>query len=148
MTGVRFRSRIDGVIGACLALPVILPLYILWTHRHDGVGTPWVIISVVAATAAFVMWVVLDTSYTVTDTALVIRSGPQRVHVPLASIRRARRSHTLIAAPALALRRLEIDYGTAGLAVISPEREAEFLSLLRIRVPAVDLSTFPELRPA
>lgn len=141
MSETRFRSRIDLVIGLALLAPVCVMVYLLVAGRRDGVGTPTIMVVTLAAVIALIGWIALDTSYEVTERDLLVRSGPQRFRVPLATIRRVRRSHSLIAAPALSLRRLEIDHGTGGLAVISPEREAEFLALLRARVPLIDLST-------
>jgi Bacterial PH domain len=108
--------------------------------------TVTLLVTVSVITTALVMWMALETSYTMTETELAIRGGPVRLRMPLASICRMRRSHTLIAAPALSLRRLEIDYGTDGLVVISPANEAEFLAMLHERVPAAALPAAQESR--
>lgn len=141
MSATRFRSRIDAVIGLVLLSPICVMGYLLIAGRRDGVGTPTLVVVSLAAVVALFGWIVLDTSYEVTERDLLVRSGPQRFRVPLATIRRVRRSHTLLAAPALSLRRLEIDHGSGGLAVISPDREHEFLAVLRERIPSIDLTS-------
>jgi len=141
MSATRFRSRIDAVIALILVTPICGVGYLLVAGRRDGVGTPTLLVVTLAAVIALIGWIVLDTSYEVTESHLVVRSGPQRFRIPLTTIRRVRRSHTLIAAPALLLCRLEIDHGRGGLAVISPDREREFLALLREQAPSIDLTS-------
>ncbi len=135
----RFRSRVDTVDGAFLLAPIVLSggtIVSLLRAGDDNLLIPGMVL--VTATA-LVAWLLLDTSYAVTDTELLVRGGPVRMRIPLASIRRVRRSRTLVSGPALSLRRLEIDYGTAGLAIISPTEEAEFLAMLAAVVPDVEL---------
>ncbi len=140
----RFRSRIDAVVAVVLVTPVAVVAWTLIGVARRGGESLMVPALVCAVTTGLILWLLLDTSYTVTDTELRIRGGPMRVTLPLASIRRVRRSNTLISAPALSLRRLEIDYGSSGLAVISPAREAEFLALIRARVPQVELPSIAQ----
>ena len=141
MSATRFRSRIDAVIALILVTPICGVGYLLVAGGRDGVGTPTLLVVTLAAVIALIGWIVLDTSYEVTESHLVVRSGPQRFRIPLTTIRRVRRCHTLIAASALSLCRLEIDYGRGGLAVISPDREREFLALLRKQAPSIDLTS-------
>lgn len=112
MSEVRFRSRIDPLIALLLTAPLLSVAYVLIRSRGDGVGTPLVVVGTLVLATALIGWIVLDTNYVITGTHLQIRSGPQRFRIPLASIRRVRRSHTLLAAPALSLRRLELDHGS------------------------------------
>lgn len=140
MSATRYRSRVDAVIALMLVTPICGVAYLLVAGRRDGVGTPTLLVATFAAVILLIGWIVLDTSYELTEAHLVVRSGPQRFRIPLATIRRVRRSHTLIAAPALSLRRLEIDHGRGGLAVISPDREGEFLARLRERAPSIELT--------
>ena len=142
-TSPRFRSRIDAIVGVILAVPSAVLAWQLVAQARDGRDSRTVPLAIFVITTAVVLWLVLDTSYRITDTDLVIRGGPLRERVPLQSISRVRRSHTLIAAPALSLRRLEIHFGTGRIAVISPERETEFLALLHARVPGAELPPVP-----
>lgn len=144
MSATRFRSRVDAIVAVLLTTPILVLGYLCISGRRDGVETPTLVVVAMATVIALLAWIMLDTSYEVTEHHLLIRSGPQRSRIPLVNIRRVRRSYTLIAAPALSLRRLEIDHGTGGLAVISPAREAEFLAVLRERVPSVDLTNLSD----
>ncbi len=135
----RFRSRVDAVVGALLLAPVVLSggtIVSLLRAGDDNLLIPGIVL--VTATA-LVAWLLMDTSYTVTETELLVRGGPVRIRIPLASIRRVQRSNTLMSGPALSLRRLEIDYGTAGVAIISPAEEVQFLALIGAVVPGVEL---------
>ena len=86
-------------------------------------------------------WVFLDTTYHITSRDLVVRSGPLRITVPLADIRQVRRTRSVLSAPALSLRRLEVGYGKGSQVVISPADEAGFLAALRERASGFELST-------
>ncbi len=96
---------------------------------------------IIGLTTAFVAWIFVDTSYRVTATEMFVRSGPLRVTVPLAKIRRVRRSNSLLSAPALSLRRLEVMYGNGESVLISPADEERFFDALRKRAPDADLAT-------
>ena len=95
---------------------------------------------VMLAILALMLWIVLDTSYLLTPTTLTIRSGPFRWSVPCDRIRRVRRSRTLLAGPALSLRRLEVDYGKYDTAIISPSDIDGFIEALRLRNPAIEVT--------
>lgn len=78
MTATRFRSRIDAVIGLVLLAPIGLMVYLLIAGRRDGVGTPMLVVVSLAAVVTLIGWIVLDTSYELTERDLLVRSGPQR----------------------------------------------------------------------
>ena len=137
---VRFRSRVDLLLVAIIAIPLLAALGVssvrAWSHGMGAlVGTGLVY----AVVLGLVGWIFCDTSYTLTATELQIRSGPVRATVPLATLHRVRRSHTLIAAPALSLRRLELDGRGGQLVIISPDDLDGFLAALRARVPSIIL---------
>lgn len=135
----RFRSRVDAVIGVFLLAPIVLSGGTIVSLLRAGDDNLLIPGAVLVTATALVAWLLLDTSYTITDRELLVRGGPVRMRIPLASIRRVRRSTTLLSGPALSLRRLEIDYGTAGLAIISPAEEAAFLAMLGAAVPEAEL---------
>ena len=142
-TPIRYRSKMDAWIAIIFVVALVIPARIAWAASRGDEGMLAVPLTALLVTAAVILWLVLDTSYTITATHLVIRGGPVRSRVLLSSIKRVRRSHTLIAAPALSLRRLEIDYGRGDLAVVSPSDQDGFLATLHARVPAIDLPPSP-----
>ncbi|GAB7386921.1 PH domain-containing protein [Bacillaceae bacterium] len=83
----------------------------------------------------FLLWLSSSTYYIIGEDKLVIKFGPFRKIIPLAEIKRVRKSMNPIASPALSLKRLEILYGDHNSVLISPKNQEEFLDLLRKRCP-------------
>lgn len=139
MESPRFRSRID----IWLLILVFAPIgWVLWRVVHavvtGGLTNELFVTGGVSALACGLMiWMFVDTSYELTAADLRVRCGPLRATLPLSTIRRVRRSHTLLAGPALSLRRLEIDHGKFDQAIISPHDQAGFIAALVERVPTI-----------
>ncbi|WP_396223835.1 PH domain-containing protein [Gemmatimonas sp.] len=139
-TTLTFRSRIDwwlvaivfGALGSA-AWGVGEGL-----SRKPTTGD-WVAAVVTSLVLALVTWVFTSTQYEVGPVELVIRSGPLRATVPIATIRRVSASRTLLAGPALSLHRLEVDYGKYDTAIVSPADQAAFILALTARNPAIDV---------
>lgn len=135
-----FRSRIDwwlavlifGVLGLA-AWRVGAAVWRTPTPEH------WVAASVTALVLAITIWFFATTAYDVEAETLVVRYGPIRERVPIASIRRISRSSTLLAGPALSLRRLEVDYGKYDTAIVSPRDQSGFISALLARNPGIEI---------
>ena len=135
-----FRSRIDPLLAAFVFVPLVITTA-LQVERAIGRGvmpSP-ISIGVTGLVFALVAWIFAGTSYRVSDTMLTVRSGPMRVTVPLTDIRRVTRTRSVLSAPALSLRRLEVQYGRHSSVVISPDDEPGFLDALRSRAPQAEL---------
>src|SRR5690606_34050828 len=118
---IRFRSRIDLLVVVLCFGPIVSATWMLTRKLQAGLTGEFVIaILIVALVLALILWMFLDTSYTLTATELLVRGGPVCATLPLATIRRVRRSRTLVAGPALSFRRLELDHGKYDTAIISP----------------------------
>jgi membrane protein YdbS with pleckstrin-like domain len=138
MDSLRFRSRVDLWLVAIIAIPLVVAFAATasqaWSH---GPGAILAVIVGNAFALGLVVWIFVDTSYTFTESELRIRCGPMRSTVALSAIQRVRHSDSLLSAPALSLRRLELD-GRGGVhAVISPDDVDGFLAALQARVPGV-----------
>lgn len=135
-----FRSRIDWWLAA-----IVFGLLGVAAWRIGGelLGDPtlehWVAAGVVYGIFAATFWVFASTGYDVGPTDLIVRSGPIRAHVPIASIRRISSSRTILAGPALSLRRLEVEYGKYDVAIVSPKDQAGFIAALTARNPAIEI---------
>lgn len=78
------------------------------------------------ATSGFMLWILYGTFYRLTDTELVVRSGPFRYRIPLAGIRSVAPTRSPLSGPACSLDRLQVD--AAGPPVlISPADKKAFL---------------------
>lgn len=142
MQQLTFRSRIDwwlavlifGALGAA-AWAVGSELW-----RKPTTGN-WVAAIVTGLTLTLVIWIFASTAYDIGPEELVVRSGPLRARVPIASIRRVSASRTPLAGPALSLRRLEVEYGKYDTAIVSPADRAAFIAALTARNPAIEVRT-------
>lgn len=135
-----FRSRIDWwlaalVFGALGSAAWAVGLE-LWREPTPG---NWVAAVVTGVALALAIWIFASTSYDVGPAELIVRSGPLRARVPIASIRRVSASRTPLAGPALSLRRLEVDYGKYDTAIVSPADKAAFIAALTARNPAIEV---------
>jgi hypothetical protein len=93
--------------------------------------------------AAFILWVLYATYYTLTDCSLIIRSGPFQWTMPLDAIIEIFPTHNPLSSPACSLDRLYIRYirpgGLRSGVMISPQDKAVFLADLVARAPGLKL---------
>lgn len=139
MESLRFRSRIDSWMLVVAFAPVAWILWRVVSAVNIGGFTRELLVAGGVSVLVFglLLWMFVDTSYELTATELRIRCGPLRATLPLSTIRRVRRSHTLAAGPALSLRRLEIEHGKFDQAIISPLDQAGFIAALVERAPSI-----------
>lgn len=81
--------------------------------------------------AVFMVWILYQIDYTITDDNLVIRCGPMRYGVPLTKIDSVRPSRNPLSSPAPSLDRLLIKWSDGRKRIIiSPARKSAFLQEL------------------
>lgn len=103
------------------------------------------------AGAAFMLWVLYGTSYTLGEDRLLARSGPFRFHVPLRQIDSVTPSRNPLSSPACSLDRLLIRWdGGRRRILISPDPTHAFLQALSERCPLLERegSSLTRTRPA
>lgn len=76
------------------------------------------------------LWFWFRTGYSVKDGKLKAIYGPYSKTVMISDIQKISKSNNLLAAPALAIDRLNIHYGKYDTLLISPKNEQEFIILL------------------
>ena len=123
-----FRSAVDwwcyvvfGIAGIT-ALGAVMPTLASGRSSQIAVGLATLLIAV-----GLPIWLLLSTVYTVDQQELKVRSGPFRWTIPLAEIASVRESSSLLSAPALSLKRLEILYGRGESILLSPADRDGFL---------------------
>ncbi|RZJ55116.1 MAG: hypothetical protein EON49_21085, partial [Acidovorax sp.] len=97
---------------------------------------------VFALTLVLPLWLLLDTSYTLTAEELLVRSGPLRWRIALGDVREVLPSRSWVSSPALSLDRLRIRYGQGRSILISPREKQRFIDALRERCPSVLVTGF------
>lgn len=134
-----FRSRIDWwlavIIFGVLGLAV-------WQTLADLLANPrpaaYIGVGVSAGVLVVTALLFATMRYEIGDTSLDVCVGPLRSEIPIAAIRRIKRSSSVLASPALSLRRLEIDYNTYDTAIVSPKDQAAFIAALTARNPNIE----------
>lgn len=84
-----------------------------------------------------ILWLETTTGYTINSTHLVTQFCLFRSEVKLETLATINKSNTLISAPALSLKRLEITTINGELLIISPVEEELFLKSLKERSPSL-----------
>jgi hypothetical protein len=100
----------------------------------DPIGI--VVLPILVASLALVLWIQFATYYRIDDDVLFIRSGPFHWTIPIASISEIAPTDDPTSGPALSMRRLRLDYaidGRTDAVFISPENREGFLEALRVR---------------
>jgi hypothetical protein len=129
---LRFRSG----VGAPFIVPLLAMCVALAVSQSRGLNA----VSLVALglVLGFMIWLLANTAYTVTDRGVLVQSGPVRRWVDATLIERVRPSKTVLSAPALSSRRLEIS-GGFGVVVVSPHDHVGFVRALKRAAPQLRL---------
>ncbi|CAN7597082.1 PH domain-containing protein [Acidovorax sp. LjRoot117] len=146
-----FTSRVDswllaigplaGLFAITSVAVTVVPLAFNAGVLHDK--TMLSLIAVVfALTLVLPLWLLLDTSYTLTAEELLVRSGPLRWRIALGDVREVLPSRSWVSSPALSLDRLRIRYGQGRSILISPREKQRFIDALRERCPSVLVTGF------
>ncbi|HEX6324057.1 MAG TPA: PH domain-containing protein [Vicinamibacterales bacterium] len=126
-----FPSKRDAwfvvVIWTAAAACMIAAALLLWAGAGGMLdAVPAVLL---AATAAFLLWVLYGTRYTFADGELDARCGPFRFRVPLGDVVSAEPTREPLSGPACSLDRLLIRYGSRRI-LVSPDDRRGFLDAL------------------
>ena len=87
----------------------------------------WNALIIAAAGMGIPLWLLFTTRYIITDTQLIVRSGPLRWRIPVSEISAMTPTYNPLASPALSIRRLRIDYGQNNSVLISPRDRDGFI---------------------
>jgi len=123
-----YRSKVDGKIGAVIALAA-LALILASTAIPDPLhGTALALHVVGLICLALCVWTLLGTYYVVDAASLVAHSGPFRWTIPLREIRSIRSTRDARSGPALSFDRLRIEFGAGRVLLVSPRDKQAFLA--------------------
>lgn len=136
---IRFRSRIDTWVKWLFLGSILVAVWSIFQEPNQPVPPAFEIglRLFVAAFVAFMLWIYYGTWYDLTPTHLLIRSGPLRVTIALATIESVEPTRSPLSSPALSLDRLRIRYDRYGFTMISPEESRRFLTELTRREPSL-----------
>ena len=137
-SSLRFRSKVDSWFIGVVLFVVLVPLSIVVSVVAAGDGWRALLVPVVIMVvgAGLPLWMLADTSYTITDDELLVRCGPVRRRVPLGAITALTPTRTLLSSPALSLDRIEVCAGSHSV-VVSPLDKQGFAAAIQRAIPTV-----------
>jgi hypothetical protein len=144
-----YESKRDGWIVVLLWAAVLAML--IGTGNLWGARVPFIfrllMSLILTLAAAFVLWVLYGTRYTLTDRALIVQAGPFRWVIDLEAISEITPTRNPLSSPACSLDRLHIRYrpNPSGL-MISPLDKEGFLRDLVERTPGLKMEGTRVLR--
>jgi hypothetical protein len=96
-------------------------------------GAGWVSPTLIALVgAAFPLWILLSTKYTVSQGHVLVQSGPFRWRIPALGITRITPTRSPLSSPALSLDRLRIEYDSDKKSLlVSPAEPEEFIRAIQ-----------------
>ncbi|MFN3882591.1 MAG: PH domain-containing protein [Nitrincola lacisaponensis] len=129
-----YTSKIDtwlalvlfGAVAACL-------IVFVFAFRTGSTSAILVTLPVLIIGAGFPVWLMTGTTYTLSSTSLLVKSGPFKWQVPIKQITSITPTSNPLSSPALSLDRLRIDYGRGQSIMISPKDKAQFIQDLEAR---------------
>ena len=129
-----YTSKIDtwllvvliGAVATCL-------IAFLFSLRTGSVPAIVATLPALFIGAGFPIWLMMSTRYTLSDSALLVKSGPFKWQVPIEQITSITPTSNPLSSPALSLDRLRIDYGRGQSIMISPKDKSRFIQDLEAR---------------
>lgn len=129
-----YRSRVDrGTILIVVASSLAIGSLSAYFAVIGDIGMVVVTLPALIAGAGVPLWLLTTTHYVLSDSRLIVRSGPLRWEVPLEDITGIEPTRSPLAAPALSIDRIRICYGRGKAILISPRRRERFLCDLEAR---------------
>lgn len=123
-----YTSKIDTWLGVVLSGSVAICLTVFLFTLPSGNLTAIVatLLGLILG-AGLPIWLMMSTSYTLSNMTLLVKSGPFKWQVPIAEIKSVTPTSNPLSSPALSLDRLRIEYGRGKSIMISPKNKDQFI---------------------
>ena len=119
-----FRSKVDLWLVVVLLGASMAPLLVVASAFRDGAAwLPHVAVSLLMTAAS--LWLLTTTKYTVSDSEVLVQSGPLKWRLEVKSITSVAPSRSLISSPALSMQRLRIDYEHGHKSLLASPRDRD-----------------------
>ncbi|MCL4409459.1 MAG: PH domain-containing protein [Gammaproteobacteria bacterium] len=129
-----YTSKIDTWLALVLVAIVCVFFIVFVSVLMSGkISAILLAIPALLVGAGFPLWLMKSTNYTLSDTMLLVRSGPFKWQVPVNQINSVTPTLNPLSSPALSLDRLQINYGRWGSIMISPKDKEAFIQDLEKR---------------
>lgn len=121
-----YKSEIGLEMYITLTLMCLLNIYILITTGFD-----FVLIPIIFSPLLLIIYVINETNYRIKDDVLFIKSSFFfNETLPIKEIRKIEEVTSLLSAPAMSIKRLELFYATYDSLLISPKNKKEFIEVI------------------
>ena len=137
-----YPSRIDAWLVGLVIGSIALGFYQAWSLRATAPNESLLAAAIVLGVYVVVLALSWPCTYTLTDTHLVVRAGIVRQRIAYRDITGVEPSRSLLAGPALSLRRVKVSYA-GRFVLISPRDRGRFVEELRYRVARAHGGTPP-----
>ena len=115
-----------------LVLVAIFDIILLGLIGIAILDSNWFLFIITIVTAFFIIHLFKTTYYTITDDALIVKSGfLYNISIPISSITKIEKTSSLLSAPATSFKRIEVFYGKFDSVIVSPEKQTEFIEHLK-----------------
>jgi hypothetical protein len=138
----RFRSAIDWWYLAVILVPTIRMIWMLIAGLAAG-RTPSIGFMFALVAVGAVWYCIATTFYEVNQRYLIAAFGPFKTRVPVTAIHTLRATTSILSAPALSAKRIEVLSGDGPCVMISPTDSARFVDAIRRIVPGVRVEGLP-----
>ncbi|MFT4094210.1 MAG: PH domain-containing protein [Niabella sp.] len=122
-----YKSKASDLIKLLFAIAIILLLIFAITEKS------WALAAVAAVFSGVVIYIFLETHYTVYENLLTIKSGflfKETIDIDTIKKISISRKH-LLSGPGFSVNRLIIDYNEHDCVIISPDQQSDFLTRLK-----------------
>ena len=126
-----FKSKIDLWIGFIIAVSAFLCAAIsLPLLLSSSIANVLIAVLMLGLGSAFPIWLLFSTNYSTNEKDLLIKCGPFRWVVPLATITSVKETKNPLSSAALSLDRLQISYQSGKSIMVSPKDKQRFISAI------------------
>jgi hypothetical protein len=130
-----FPSKVDS------ALPI---LFVVTSIPAIAVGIKekeWEVFAIMLISFVFVLYLLYDTNYTITQGNLKVHSGfIVNKNIPIAVIKSIKKTNSILSAPASSFSdRIEVFYGESKSIIISPKEKQQFVDELLRQTPTIEI---------
>lgn len=133
-----FPSKVSYPLLGLVVFLFIYPIFILGSFVDYAEIESLLFILFMLLVLGFVLSLFLGTTYTIIDETLLIKSGFIRFpSVAIQSIKKIKKSSSIISSPAASFDRIEIFYGKFDTVIISPKDQHGFIAALQDINPTI-----------
>ena len=128
-----YPSKVDTWLKAVLGSALLLPLGLAASLYKVSATAAYITLGTVVFDALLIWLLVVPCRYIFREEDLLVQAGILKWKVPYKDVTSVEETNNPLSSPALSLDRIRIEYQGRAI-MVSPERKAEFLSVLRGKV--------------